>query len=102
MIDSYSTLPQVLSMTQQMFELAQTERWDEVAEIETVRQKILFDNLPVNKSVEPSSDLGLQINEILEIDKEIQSLVLNARNSVRDELIEMSRSKNQVSAYQQP
>ena len=96
------SLLQALEMTEKMLEFVKAENWDEVAEIEAVRKKILFDNLQTGVSIDPSSDLGVDIQKILKIDKEIQELVSQARNSVRDELIEMSRSKNQVSAYQQP
>ena len=96
------TLAQAMSMTQNMLELAKTESWDEVAEIEVIRQKLIFDNLEVNQNIDPSSQLGVQIKGILTIDKEIQLLVNSARVSLRDELLDMSRSKNQVSAYQQP
>lgn len=95
-----TALDQALVMTRQMLDLAKEGSWEQVSDIEVNRQKSLMQSFQESSPVDRTSELGLRIQEIMGIDNEIQSLVNEARNSIRDELVEISRVKNQAKAYE--
>ena len=87
-------------MTHQMLGHAKKGEWDELIEIEKTRQKIVNDLFSDASAVDPETPKGQQIREILKINQEIQALATEAKNSVRDELVEINKIRNQAKAYQ--
>jgi len=97
---SMKILSEAKEMSQEMLSLAQTESWSEVAKIEAKRQKLLLGSLQSDGEINSTGALGKKIKEILEIDKKIQLAVESARNSIRDELLQLNQGKSQIKAYQ--
>ena len=95
-----ASLAQAQVMTRQMLDLAKQDNWDEVIEVEAKRQQAIQKSLDESTPVDPSSPVGQQIQEILKIDQEIQALATEAKNSIRDELVEINKIRNQAKAYQ--
>jgi hypothetical protein len=102
MMASAESMNQAFVMTQQMLDLAKSGDWEQVIGLEADRQKIIMDNVKGEKTIDRASDIGLMIQNILDLDSEIQTLVVQARDATRDELIGLNRSKSKVQAYQQP
>lgn len=91
-------LDRVLELTTQMKEFASQENWVEVAKLEAERQNQLMSGFE-NLDPDIASSLAPRIQQILEIDGEMQSLVVAARNQLRDELIQLNKEKDAAKAY---
>lgn len=91
-------LDQVYELTQQMLAAANDEKWVDVAQFEAQRQQLLMESL-ANADVDKSK-VGEKIRQILEIDREMQAKVIKARNTIRDELIDLNKGKDSIKAYQ--
>lgn len=91
-------LDQVLEMTERMLTFAQDENWVELAKLEGVRQQALLDSLS-GADIHNSEVLSAKIQQILELDSKMQAIVVQARDSLRDEIIELNKSKAAVKAY---
>ena len=94
-----SILNKVLEMTHQMLSLAKQENWVEVAKLEGERKKILIENLS-DSSIDKSGKIRDITRQVIEIDQELQSLLITARNEIRDELVEINKIKSQAKAYE--
>jgi isopentenyl phosphate kinase len=91
-------LERVLGLTNQMLEFAREENWLELAKLEAKRQNQLMSSFE-NAGADVSGSLAPKIQQILEIDHEMQSLVIKARNEIRDELIRLNKEKDAAKAY---
>jgi hypothetical protein len=94
----FAVLDQVMAMTDQMRLLARQENWVEVARTEGDRQKLLMECLE-NIEIRQSTEIANRIQQILEVDREMQGLVIEARNAIRDELIQLNKEKDAARAY---
>ena len=99
-MDQSKALDQAIDMTRQMLALAKNEEWEKLTELELERQKIIRENISDDHSVNKESEIGLKIQQILEIDQEVQSLVVKAHDEVRDEIIQLNKDKGAVKAYE--
>lgn len=102
------TFAQALTMSRQMLALAQEGQWQQLIDLEAKRQQALLDSFPppaegqAAERLDPTTEHGQQIQEILKIDEQVQQLVTNERNAIRDELAARSRAQSQAKAYQAP
>ena len=92
-------LEKTLEITRSMLSFAQEENWVELAKLEATRQDLLQNTLN-SDSVNKTEEMAAKINEILEVDKEMQSLVVKARDEIRDEIIQLNKDKGAVKAYE--
>ena len=99
-MDQSKALDQAIDMTRQMLAFAQNEEWEKLTKLEVERQNIIKKNISDDHSVDKESEIGLKIQQILEIDHEVQSLVVKAHNQVRDEIIQLNKDKGAVKAYE--
>ena len=93
-------LDKALDMTNQMLIFAREENWVEVAKLEGERQKSLMDGL-ANADIEKSAEIGKKVQQIVEVDREMQELLVKARDDIRDEIIQLNKDKGAVKAYQE-
>ena len=91
-------LDKALEMTRQMLSYAREENWVEVAKLEGERQKSLMEGL-ANTDVEKSEMVSQKVQQIMDVDREMQELVVRARDGIRDELIQLNKDKNAAKAY---
>ena len=92
-------LEKALEMTRSMLLYAQEENWVELAKLEGERQE-LFQSLPNTQSIQKNKEFEEKIQQILVIDREMQALVVKARDEVRDEIIQLNKDKSAVKAYE--
>jgi len=95
-----TTIEQALDLTRQMLDLAKQGEWGRVTNIEAIRQKSIMNSFDKSSTTTRNSALGIQIQEIMGLDVQIQALVNDARSSIRDELVKMNRVKSQTLTYQ--
>jgi len=91
-----------IKMTGQMLRLASAGEFETFADLQSKREQLIKSAIPNDGSIAPESPLGQQIQTLLQMDQQIQDILINERNAVRDELIDMSQSQKKIKAYQQP
>ena len=92
-------LEKTLEITRSMLSFAKEENWVELAKLEATRQDLLQNKLN-SDSVDKTEEMAAKINELLEVDKEMQSLVVKARDETRDEIIQLNKDKGAIKAYE--
>ena len=91
-------LEKALELTLQMLAYAREENWVEVAKLEGERQKDLMDGLS-GVDIEKSDEIGKKVQQIIDVDREMQELLVKARDDIRDELIRLNKDREAVKAY---
>lgn len=91
-------LDSALQLSRNMLDAAREENWLEVAQLEAERQKLLMDSL-AGESPEKTPLISEKVNQFLVVDQELQQLLVQARNQIRDELIELNKVRDAARAY---
>lgn len=92
------SLEHAVDFSRQMLASAKLGEWQKVADLESQRQKSLPPNLQQAQIAAGSSD-GLRIQEIIKLDREIQQLLQQARESVREDLLQLNKVRTAAKAY---
>ena len=92
-------LARVLTMTQEMLELADAGDWDSVAEREADRREDL--KLCFNAAVEPSNSelVAEALAAVLHLNEELMSRLASARDSVLQQGIAQARTRSAIDSY---
>ena len=93
------TLDGAMSMTRQMLSSAKQGEWQKVADLQAQRQKSLTSTLQASANIDSQSSNGVRIQKLIELDQEVQLLVKSARDSVRDELLQINKVRTAAKAY---
>lgn len=91
----------LLTVSRKMLDQAKQGNWQTVNELEESRQKLIAEIFKASADkINADSEFGKNIQEIIQIDAEIESLANAAKSKVQDELIELNKVRNQAKAYQ--
>jgi len=91
----------MLTVSRKMLDQAKSGNWQTVTELEENRQKLIAEIFKESTDrINPESKFGKNIQEIIQIDAQIESLANADKSKVQDELIEINKVRNQAKAYQ--
>lgn len=93
-------LTQSINMTLAMQQLAEQEKWDELAALELQRQQILADIFPLETVSETQAEqIQPLLEKLISMNHSLEQLCADARDKFRVELASLSKHKKAASAY---
>jgi len=93
-------LRETLKLTQRMLDFAREGEWEHVQWLES-RRRFLFRNWFSQGMLPSPEEVQAIVREILEVDREVSSLVASAREESARVLQEMARGRAATRAYRQ-
>ena len=92
-------LETILAISKAMLEMAQTGRWDELIEQEHQRDGLIKTfNIPPIANLD-TEQTKTQLNQLIELDKEIMSLCNEGKNAIGKALAALQHGREAVNAY---
>jgi hypothetical protein len=97
---TYETiLSELYDSTYKMLELAQSKRWGELSEAESIRSKLMH-NLDLHKPVNQSEEsVAQKLREIIEVNQLITLLSIQEKDSCLTEFNQVKASKKATTEY---
>ncbi|MCB1849654.1 MAG: flagellar protein FliT [Gammaproteobacteria bacterium] len=99
MPDSTTLLQQILEITREMRTAALESDWELVQQSEAQRSFLIARCFPLQEAPVDPELTAASIDEIIELDRSIQSLALLARDEITHSLGKLKRGRQAINAY---
>ena len=94
-------LQSVVEYTETMLKDAQAGNWDSVINIEAQRGELLEKLFSGSRQNNNAGDMDAEIKKIININKKLEAITLNAREDARNDMSSVSKGRHAVDLYAQ-
>ncbi len=95
---------EILKLSEAMLAHAKQHDWPQVIAIRTQRDSLFgayFSAMKENINQQNQAEISRKISQIINIDKEVMALSINAKNRMAEEITGMQKNKKLIRAYSQ-
>ena len=97
--DAAQLLPEILRLSLCMREQAEASMWDQVRQQEAQRQKLIAACFPLDGSIPDKQAAADQIREIIDLDRQIVSMLEETRQEVGGVLSNLNQGRRAIGQY---
>lgn len=94
-------LQNAVDYSKMMLRDAKAGNWDNVIDIEVQRSELLEKLFSTSSHDNDIAEMDDKIRKIIEINKKLEVITLNARDDARSEIMSINKGRNAVKSYSQ-
>lgn len=99
MSDTSKQLQNVIKCSESMLKDAEAGEWDKVISIEAQRNKLLEKLFSGSREDNSVAEMDNKIRKIIDINKKLEEITLNARDNARNEISSIAKGRNALDQY---
>lgn len=92
---------EVIKCSENMLKHAETGNWEQVIDVEKQRNSLLQQLFSGSTSSKDIADITIKIHQILKINKKIEDLTSNVRNTIKNDISLITKGRQAVDFYAQ-